>query len=182
MKISKPVLQGRGVVLRPLTVEDAEAMHASLDAPTSRRLTGTHARYGLDEVRAHLARVADAEDRLDYGILVDGRLIGEAVLNHVDWPNRSASFRIAIWMPEDRGKGYGSEATALLVRHGFAAIGLNRIELTVYAFNPAARRVYEKVGFKLEGTRREALLWDGEFVDAHVMSILRREQSAGDPS
>jgi len=42
----------------------------------------------------------------------------------------------------------------------------------VYAFNPRAQRAYEKAGFVVEGRRREALRWDGEWVDAIVMSVL----------
>jgi len=175
----KPVLRGERVTLRPLTASDARAIHASLDEPISRRLTGTHTRHSLAEVEAHCARIEHAIDRWDYGIIVDGALIGEVVLNHVDLPNRSASMRIAVWEPGQRNKGYGSEAIGLLIRHGFETIGLNRIELEVYAFNPQARRVYEKLGFRLEGTRREALLWDGETVDAEIMSLLRREYFAG---
>jgi RimJ/RimL family protein N-acetyltransferase len=49
---------------------------------------------------------------------------------------------------------------------------VHRIELQVYAFNPRARHVYEKVGFVHEGTMREALLWDAEWVDAHLMGML----------
>ncbi len=105
-------------------------------------------------------------------------MIGEAVLNCIDDINLSASFRIAIWIPDARNKGFGSEATRLLVRHGFEAVGLNRIELEVYAFNPRAMRVYEKIGFRLEGTRRQALLWDGEAVDTHIMAILRDDYRA----
>lgn len=42
----------------------------------------------------------------------------------------------------------------------------------MYAFNPRARRVYEKAGFVYEGTRRDALLWDGTWTDSIVMSML----------
>ena len=47
----------------------------------------------------------------------------------------------------------------------------------MFAFNPRARRVYDKVGFVLEGTRRQALRWDGEWVDAQIMGILADEWS-----
>jgi integrase len=57
---SKPLLQGNRIVLRPLTASDAGAMYASLEEPTSRRLTGTHAEYTLEEVRAHCARIENA--------------------------------------------------------------------------------------------------------------------------
>ena len=50
------------------------------------------------------------------------------------------------------------------------------IELEVYDFNPRAQRVYEKCGFTVEGRARDALLWDGGWHDAVLMSIV-----SGDP-
>lgn len=171
----KPIITGSRIVLRPLGAQDAPAIYASLHDPISQKLTGTHGAFSFTDVQAHCGMIETAEDRWDYGIMHGERLIGEAVLNRVDAANESASFRIAIWEPQQRGRGYGMEATRLIVDFGFRAVGLNRIELEVYAFNPQARRVYEKVGFKLEGTKREALIWQGEKVDAHIMSILHRE-------
>ena len=54
-------------------------------------------------------------------------------------------------------------------------VGLHRLELQVYAFNPRAQRAYEKCGFRVEGRRRDALLWDGERVDVLDMGILRTD-------
>jgi RimJ/RimL family protein N-acetyltransferase len=51
-------------------------------------------------------------------------------------------------------------------------VGIHRIELEVYDFNPRARHVYEKIGFIHEGTKRDALLWDGAWVDCHCMALL----------
>ena len=51
-------------------------------------------------------------------------------------------------------------------------MGLHRITLEVYTFNPRARHVYEKVGFVHEGTGREALRFDDGWIDVHRMSIL----------
>ncbi|MBX2804816.1 MAG: GNAT family N-acetyltransferase [Hyphomicrobiales bacterium] len=174
----KPVLQGNRVRLRPLTANDAQAMFESLSEPISMRLTGTHGTFTFEDVLTHCRLIEKSEDRWDYGIEVDGDLVGEIVLNGVSWPDQSASLRIAVWTPGCRNKGYGSEAAALLIRHGFEMLALNRIELEVFSFNPHAQHVYEKLGFRHEGVRREALIWDGEKVDAHVMSLLRREYLA----
>ncbi|MEM9027653.1 MAG: GNAT family protein [Pseudomonadota bacterium] len=171
--IAKPVIRCEPVTLRPLGVADAAAIWDSLDEPEANRLTGTQSAFTFDAVRRHCKQLETADDRVDYGIVVAHTLVGEVVLNQIDWINRCASFRIALWRPEHRNRGYGSIATFLAVRHGFEALSLNRIELEVYAFNPRARRVYEKMGFVLEGTRRQALLWDGDWVDAHMMSLLR---------
>lgn len=55
---------------------------------------------------------------------------------------------------------------------------LHRIQLEVYGHNHWARRVYEKVGFVVEGVRREARLRDGEWVDEVLMAILDHEWAA----
>lgn len=160
----KPILIGHLITLRPLVRGDASAMFASLAEPEVRRLTGTHSSHSFEDVEAHCARIEDAEDRVDFGILVDGRLIGEAVLNDLDRINRHTCFRIAIWYPQDRNRGYG-----------FETVGLNRIELEVYAFNPRARWVYEKAGFAFEATRRQVLIWDRATVNGHIMAMLRTD-------
>jgi RimJ/RimL family protein N-acetyltransferase len=58
--------------------------------------------------------------------------------------------------------------------HAFG-VGLHRVELDVYDFNTRARHIYEKLGFVLEGTKREALRFDDGWVDCHVMGLLARE-------
>ncbi len=72
-------------------------------------------------------------------------------------------------MPGTFGRGFGTEATRLILGHGFETLGLHRISLEVYAFNPRARRAYEKAGFVAEGVLRDALLWEGERVDSLVI-------------
>lgn len=164
------------VTLRPLTVADAPAMVAALDDPESMRLTGTVGTFTLAQVTAHLARCETDDARHDFAILAGDEVVGEVVLNHIDAHNACANFRIAVWYPRNRGRGYGFAATVQALDFAFDVLELNRVELEVYAFNPRARHVYEKAGFVYEGTRREALLWDGEWVDAHGMGALRRDR------
>jgi RimJ/RimL family protein N-acetyltransferase len=179
--LDKPPLEGTRVALRALGPEDAEAMFDSIQDPEGRRLTGSHAEFTLEVIRAHCARVAVAEDRLDYVIALRGdpTYRGEVVLRHIDPENRTASFRInlAVWAP--RGAGLGSEATVLLLRYGFKVWpSLHRVELEVFDFNPRAIRSYEKVGFVREGLKRDALWWVGEPHGAVMMSMLRPEFEA----
>ncbi|MBL1085871.1 GNAT family N-acetyltransferase [Streptomyces actinomycinicus] len=176
--LSKPSLRGEQVLLRPVTADDVLAlMPMFLDAEAS-RLTGSHDDGAPDEgrIRTWYESRQEQDDRLDLAVveLVTGNVIGEAVLNEWDSGNESCSFRICL-VPGTYGSGLGTEATRLIVGYGFEALGLHRISLEVYAFNPRARRAYEKVGFVAEGVLRDALLWEGERVDATVMSILAPE-------
>lgn len=174
-KVDNPVLAGRLVTLRPLTVLDAVAMHASLQDEEVARLTGTQATHSLSDVTEHLSRCETAGDRFDFAIMAKGSLVGEVVLNNIDPHNGCGSFRIAVWNAVDRNRGFGSDATKLMLKFGFESVGLNRIELEVFSFNPRAQHVYEQAGFVHEGTRREALCWKGVWVDALIMAILRSD-------
>lgn len=59
-----------------------------------------------------------------------------------------------------------------VVAYAFDVVGLHRVSLGVYSFNPRAQRVYEKVGFIREGVARDALLWDGQWHDEVLMAML----------
>jgi RimJ/RimL family protein N-acetyltransferase len=177
----KPTIEGEKVLLRPIDRADAESMWADLADPESTRLTGTHETFEWDQTVRYCASRPDQTDRLDLAVIDrgTGQWAGEVVINEVDEHNRSCSFRIALGAGA-RDRGLGSEATRLIVDHVFDAIddpAINRIALEVYDFNARARAVYERVGFRREGVLREALLWDGEFHDAIVMSILRSDRA-----
>lgn len=181
--VPKPVLEGRLITLRPVKSEDADAVFASQKDDEVSRLTGTLETFTLEQVKAHYANVGDAPDRVDYAIIskVDNSFVGEVVLNAIDSANRSANFRIALMSQEQFGKGYGTEATRLMVKHGFESLNLHRIDLEVFAFNPRAIHVYEKVGFVKEGLKRDVLFWEGQYHDAVIMGFLKPdyEESKG---
>ena len=152
---------------------------AALQDAEVRRLTGTHASFTEETIRTWLASLGARDDRADWAIIrvSDGEYLGEVVLNDLDDDNRSAGFRIALGSSRWFGQGYGTEATRAVLAHAFGTGGLHRVELEVFAFNPRALRAYEKAGFVVEGRRRDALLWDGEWVDAIVMGCLSDEEA-----
>ncbi|WP_373419821.1 GNAT family N-acetyltransferase [Paenibacillus amylolyticus] len=110
--------------------------------------------------------------------LEGNRFIGFTALYRIEWNNRSARLAIGIGEENDRGKGYGSDALALILRYGFHELNLNRIALEVIEYNEAARRAYLKAGFREEGRQRSAVLRDGMHYDLISMSILAEEWSA----
>ncbi len=103
------------------------------------------------------------------------RLIGSCSLFDFDWRIRSAEFGILIGDKSCWNQGYGTEATRLILKHGFETLNLNRIMLRVMTNNPGARRAYQKAGYTLEGTLRQAAFVAGEYVDLEVMSVLCQE-------
>lgn len=190
---TKPTITGSLVQLRPFTEADIECMGPILADPELIKLTGSantteeikKAVPALDERTLEWYRTREEQtDRLDLAIidLSNDQCVGEAVLNAWSPADRSCNYRILIG-PEGRGRGFGSEATSLVIDYAFENTNLNRISLDVLAFNPRARRAYEKAGFGYEGTSREAFRFDGEYIDDVLMAILRsdwKRKSSGD--
>lgn len=177
----QPVLIGQRVRLEPLTMAVLEDYLAALADPEVRRLTGSRATYARPGVEAWLATRAEHPDRADWAVVrvEDGAFLGEAVLNEVDLDNESANYRVWLAGPQLFGQGYGTEITRLVVNYALGPCGLHRVSLGVYDFNPRAQRAYEQCGFRLEGRRRHALRWDGQWHDEVLMAILSSDPRPG---
>lgn len=111
-------------------------------------------------------------------LAADGRPIGTIGLVELDLLNGSAGLGISIGAAADRGKGHGTDMLRALLGWAFGFLRLERIWLDVYAMNPGAMRVYERVGFKPEGVLRHAVFREGRYLDVHRMAILAEEWRA----
>jgi len=107
--------------------------------------------------------------------LADDKLIGEIVLDVVNWSGRDAFVGLSIGEREYWGKGYGTEMMQLMLQFAFMEVNLRRVTLTVFEYNPRAIRSYEKVGFCHEGRLRKFLNREGRRWDLLFMGILREE-------
>jgi RimJ/RimL family protein N-acetyltransferase len=177
-----PTLAGEKVLLRLFLVEqDLPVLRSVIQDPEVSRLTDSPLAQSRDDeaegrFRTWYGTRHEQRDRLDLAVVdqTTGACVGEVVLNRWDASNRSCNFRILL-AAAGRDRGLGTDATRLIVGYGFERLGLHRISLGVFSFNPRARRAYEKAGFVVEGVLRDAYLSDGVWVDDIVMSILAPE-------
>jgi RimJ/RimL family protein N-acetyltransferase len=103
------------------------------------------------------------------------RIIGVVGFEDIIRENGVATAFIGIGDKESRGMGFGEEAWGLLLRYGFEKMDLHRIQLNVLEFNKAAINLYEKSGFRREGTWREFVLRDGKRYDLLLYGLLKNE-------
>jgi RimJ/RimL family protein N-acetyltransferase len=77
-----------------------------------------------------------------------------------------------------QNKGYGTEAIEWVLEWGFQKAGLHRIGIETFSYNEGASRLYQKLGFVLEGRSRESLWYDGKWHDYLSFSMLEDEWRA----
>ena len=179
------LLPGRLVILKRHRNDSLPAFRRWYSDPDIVRLT----RYAEtiptpEEIQRHFYARVMSPDMLAMAIHVreTDRLVGSCAFSQLDGENGSCLFHITIGEHDAWGKGYGTEATKLMVDHAFGVLGLHRIGLTVFEFNGRAIRAYEKCGFTLEGRAREAIFRDGRYWDELHMSVLAQDWAESRPA
>jgi [ribosomal protein S5]-alanine N-acetyltransferase len=167
---------GRGVLLRPWRLGDAQAV---MDAYQDEAIRRWHVRRAdsLAETREWIASwqggwaaetgahwaVAEAESDI---------LLGRAALKHLKFADGTAD--VAYWtVPAARGKGVCPRAVDAMASWAFEVAGFHRLDLEHAMGNTASCRVAEKTGFAVEGVRRSAWLQADGRHDVHAHARLR---------
>ena len=97
------------------------------------------------------------------------RLIGTTALTDLTRDRHSALFRIVIGEKDTWGRGYGTEATRLVVEEAFDRHGLGQVRLEVFGHNARAMAAYRRVGFRVTGEHTE---WVGRRrIELHVIEM-----------
>ena len=99
--------------------------------------------------------------------------VGVCGFTDIDHFNRRAEFSLYI-AREHHGRGFGKGALMTLFNHGFIDLGFNVIWGETFDNNPAAK-MFEDIGMKKEGVRRDFYFKKGKFINAALYSILRSE-------
>ena len=171
------MLQGDWVTLRPFRASDLPTMRAWFRDPATARTWGRDPLVPDDAFETDLAGRFRSFDRSGYFAIVDehGTLVGRIDYEHLDPVDRTAELMILLGDPASRGRGMGSDALRTLIRHLFSDRQLERVWLTVIAWNHPAIRAYENVGFVREAVRVQDVWVDGAWHDQLVMGLLRDE-------
>ena len=103
------------------------------------------------------------------------QVIGSAELRNIDKMHRTAEYGITIGEKSCWGKGYGTEATILMLDYAFTVLGLHNVLLSVFGYNERAVRAYTRAGFRVMGRQREAVRMGDQIYDMIFMDCLATE-------
>ena len=172
------MILGKKVRLRAFREDDLKNDVAWINNPVVTRYL-THMRpWSIVEERTWLDRAMRNDDPTSVTFVVetsDGEYSGSVGLIHIDGRNRHAEVGIVIARPEDWGRGLGTEAMLLILRHAFEEMNLHRVMLRVFTFNERAIKSYVKIGFVEEGRLRQNMYRHGAWHDTVIMGILADE-------
>lgn len=170
-------LKGNKVYLTPPSLDDAPKYCEWLNDMEIIINLQTDWSLSVERERELLTNLINQTNIKLYGIvdIKTDQLLGSCGLHDIDLINGSAQFGIFIGDKNYHGKGYGTEATQLILDFGFNVMNLYNIYLSVYSYNESAIKSYLKAGFKEIGRRRKARYINGTRYDIVFMDIIRDE-------
>ncbi|MFI1973033.1 GNAT family N-acetyltransferase [Streptomyces cinnamoneus] len=168
------------LVLRPFAPSDAPAVHAACQEPDIPRYTSAPSPYTPEHARVFVEDTCPKGWREDslytFGLFTRDdaqRLVGSMCLVRLALSTPERQAELGYWTAkEQRGRGYTVEAAREVVRWSFADLGVERMEWYAEAGNEASRAVALKIGFRMEGTMRAKIPYNGTRRDAWVGSLL----------
>jgi len=147
--------------IRDSAVEDAERIAALIDTVARERLflAGTVG-FSVDDTRAFIASTKSAGGVHVVGI-ESGEIVGWCDIVRHPFEGMTHVGRLGMGVRRDRrSKGIGRKLLEAATERAQGS-GIERIELEVFASNPAAISLYESFGFELEGRKVAGRRLDG---------------------
>jgi RimJ/RimL family protein N-acetyltransferase len=170
--------EGALVRLREMRMEDARLYTKWLNtADMTERLLGGAMPLTIEQERAWIEANAGRQgDRCNFAVeTLDGALIGSCGYSSLDLRNQRCMVGWFIGDAAMRGRGYGADMIETLLRVCFEVVGVRKVRLEVFEFNENAIRLYERLGFVLEGVFRKEMFCRGRFWDVRRYGLFRGE-------
>lgn len=128
----------------------------------------------LEETKKWHERALYNSSRFDFSFEEKEKIVAMTGLTNIDTVNGLAEFYIMV-NPEIQGQGYGKKSTEFTLNYAFVNYNIHKVYLYTNQFNERANNLYEKLGFKLEGTLRKHKFKNGEFIDRCVYGLLKED-------
>lgn len=175
--VKEIILRGEQIHLRYLTIHDINTTYLSWlqDDETMAGLATSV--YTIEKLTNYVSQKINDPTVYFFAICANNtnEHIGNIKLDFYDAKANVIELGILIGNKNYWGKGIAYESCKLAIQYGFNQLGLRKIYLSVYENNPSAKRVYEKLGFVLEGTLRKHVAVNGSFYDKYYMGLFKEE-------
>lgn len=174
-------IEGRYCRLEPLTPEKHAAALYEAYGEFPDVGNWTYLPYGpfssLDEYRDWVASMKEGTDPLPFAILdgAEARPVGVASYLRINPAQGSIEVGHLSYSPALQRTAAATEAMYLMMRRAFDELGYRRYEWKCDSRNAASRRAALRLGFRYEGTFRQAMVMKGRNRDTAWFSILDRE-------
>jgi ribosomal-protein-alanine N-acetyltransferase len=174
-------IEGESIYLRAVEAADAGERYLSWmnDEEVTKGLASGVFPTTIEDLKKYIQNITSSRNAVMFAVCdkENDLHIGNIKLDNFDWVNRTCELGLLLGDRSYWGKGVGTQVMALTLQYAFQQLNIRKVVLAVYANNPAAVRLYEKVGFQKEGCLRDQIFYKGEYIDKYYMGIFSNQFS-----
>ena len=169
-------VEGKEIIFRPIISNDAENLlvfRRQIASETTNTMQYIGQEYPpIEETAKRLSAQLEDRTTVNAGAFSDSNLVAYLNLrlpwaDH-PWMPHLAQFGMMV-LKDFWGQGIGKKLLKIQEEHA-QSIGVSRIEAMVRITNERGLSLYERNGYKIEGTRKKAALINNEFVDEYFIA------------
>ncbi|BCL37782.1 GNAT family N-acetyltransferase [Nostoc sp. MS1] len=170
-----PFIQSTRIFLREVRQSDVnETYYQWLNDPEINSYLET--RFicrSIDNIAEYVKKMDAKEDEPFFAICLNDNQehIGNIKLGPINWHHRNADVSLFIGKKELWGKGYATEAIALITEFAFRKLHLNKLKAGCYAANFGSAKAFLKCGYQQEGLLRGQVIFDGQDMDVILLGM-----------
>ena len=109
--------------------------------------------YSAERTDAKFDKHAGDASYISFAVMLGGRVIGEAVLKHMDREKKSCELGIHLIDDTVKGRGYGTEAEKLAIEYAFSELGMETVLADTIIKNARSQHILGKLGFEFTGEK-----------------------------
>lgn len=128
----------------------------------------------LNETKKWFERTVENNTRIDLVFKEGEEIVAMSGLTNLDLANGLVEFYIMV-NPDLQRRGYGKKATIYTLNWAFCNYHIHKVYLYTNSFNVNANKLYEKLGFELEGILRKHKFKNGKLIDRHIYGLLKED-------
>jgi [ribosomal protein S5]-alanine N-acetyltransferase len=162
-------IKGENIHFKPLSTNDVQEIHSYASDENVSRFIGWKLMKNLNETQSHIQEMLKRESagtHLYASIVLNAtqEIIGTAIIFNFDHEAKHAEIGYVLHI-NHWGKGYGTEAVALMSDFAFDTLKLHKLHARVVDTNVGSTRVLEKNDFQLEGRLKDYFFIEGAYYD-----------------
>ncbi|WP_426668540.1 GNAT family N-acetyltransferase [Mucilaginibacter sp. McL0603] len=177
-----PVIESERLYFVPVSLAHLSQQYVNwLNDKDVYRYMETRGNYSLGMLKLFLEE-CEQSNKLFWAIHLKSneQHIGNIKIDPINLIHGNAEYSIMMGRKEEWGNGYAIEASARILKYCFDELKLRKITLGVIKENTAAVKLYDKLGFKIEGTYQKHVIYDGKYHDVLRMALFNSNFVYGD--
>lgn len=167
------MLENERIILRALEPDDIDSLFLWENDRSNWRVSQTLVPYSRHVLTAYINSVTDIYTDKQLRLVIvskeDNSPLGTIDLFECDFKNKRAGIGVLIADPNNRNKGYASEALALIVEYCDEVLGMHQAYCNVLSDNHSSKALFEKFGFIQTGVKQDWIYHEGKYIDELVM-------------